>query len=142
MDAGVVRLMAVSERAKQLFGEDGADAVADLIEHDPHSNYQQLLFPELEEERVPKVRTRGRRLSASRTRQAGTGALCRGELASILEPVPENATAGDCGPVYLSAVPGTAQARRRTLPLQTGPRSGLRRERALPGVALCWRPAV
>jgi hypothetical protein len=61
---GVVRLMAVSERAKQLFGEDGADAVADLIEHDPHSNYQQLLFPELEEERVPKVRGRGRRRKA------------------------------------------------------------------------------
>jgi len=61
---GVVRLMAVSERAKQLFGEDGADAVADLIEHDSHSNYQQLLFPELEEDRVPKVRGRGRRRKA------------------------------------------------------------------------------
>jgi adenine-specific DNA methylase len=61
---GVVRLMAVSERAKQLFGEDGADAVADWIEHDPHSNYQQLLFPELEEKRVPKVRGRGRRRKA------------------------------------------------------------------------------
>jgi len=32
------------------------------------------------------------------------------DLASILEPAPESATAGDCGPVYLSAVPGTAQA--------------------------------
>jgi len=61
---GVVRLMAVSERAKQLFGEDGADAVADLIEHDSRSDYQQLLFPELEEERVPKVRGRGRRRKA------------------------------------------------------------------------------
>jgi len=61
---GVVRLMAVSERAKQLFGEDGADAVADLIEHDARSDYQQLLFPELEEERVPKVRGRGRRRKA------------------------------------------------------------------------------
>jgi hypothetical protein len=60
----VVRLMAVSERAKQLFGEDGADAVADLIEHDARSDYQQLLFPELEEERVPKVRGRGRRWKA------------------------------------------------------------------------------
>jgi len=61
---GVVRLMAVSERAKQLFGKDGADAVADLIEHDPHSDYQQLLFPELEENRIPKVRGRGRRRKA------------------------------------------------------------------------------
>jgi len=29
-----------------------------------------------------------------------TQARFAGELASILEPVPENATAGDCGPVY------------------------------------------
>ena len=32
------------------------------------------------------------------------------DLASILEPVPESATAGDWAPVYLSAVPSTAQA--------------------------------
>jgi len=61
---GVVRLMAVSERAKQLFGEDGADAVADWIEHDPQKNLQQVLFPELEEERAPKIRGRGRRRKA------------------------------------------------------------------------------
>ena len=61
---GVVRLMAVSERAKQLFGEAGADAVADLLENDSRNNYQQLLFPELEKERVPKVRGRGRRRKA------------------------------------------------------------------------------
>ena len=46
---GVVRLMAVSERARQLFGEDGADAVADWIVHDPRKNLQQMLFPELED---------------------------------------------------------------------------------------------
>lgn len=61
---GVVRLMAVSERGKQLFGDDGADAVAELIEHDPRRDYQQLLFPEFEEERVPKVHGRGRRRKA------------------------------------------------------------------------------
>jgi adenine-specific DNA methylase len=58
---GVVRLMAVSERAKQLFGDDGADAAADLIEHDIRGNYQQLLFPEFEKEQAPKIRGRGRR---------------------------------------------------------------------------------
>ena len=57
---GVVRLMAVSERAKQLFGDDGADAVADLIERDPVKNLQQVLFPEFEEEQAPKIRGRGR----------------------------------------------------------------------------------
>ncbi len=45
---GVVRLMSVSERARQLFGEDGADAAADWIERDPQKSLQQVLFPELE----------------------------------------------------------------------------------------------
>jgi len=58
---GVVRLMAVSERAKQLFGEDGAAAVADWITDDPDRALQQVLFPEMEEDRAPKIRARGRR---------------------------------------------------------------------------------
>lgn len=58
---GVVRLMAVSERAKQLFGEDGADAVADWITDDPTRPLQQVLFPEMEEDRAPKIRGRSRR---------------------------------------------------------------------------------
>ena len=55
---GVVWLMAVSERAKQLFGEDGADAVANWITDDPDRPLQQMLFPELEEARAPKIRGR------------------------------------------------------------------------------------
>ena len=43
---GVVRLLAVSERAKQLFGEDGAEAVADWITEDPTRPVQMTLFPE------------------------------------------------------------------------------------------------
>jgi hypothetical protein len=58
---GVVRLMTVSERAKQLFGEDGADAVADWITDDPTRSLQQVLFPEMEEDCAPKIRGRGRR---------------------------------------------------------------------------------
>lgn len=59
---GIVRLMAISERAKQLFGDSGANTVADCIVQDPKKNLQQFLFPEMEEERVPKVRGRvGRR---------------------------------------------------------------------------------
>ena len=53
--------MAVSERAKQLFGEDGADAVADWITDDPDRPLQQMLFHELEEARAPKIRGRSRR---------------------------------------------------------------------------------
>ena len=56
---GVVRLVAVSERAKQLFGKDGAEVVADWIMEDPQKNLQQVLFPELEED--SPQRRRGRR---------------------------------------------------------------------------------
>ena len=58
---GVVRLLAVSERAKPLFGEDGAEAVADWIERDPEKSLQQVLFPDMERAHPPKARNRGRR---------------------------------------------------------------------------------
>jgi len=61
---GVVRLITVSERAKQLFGEDGADAVADWIVEDPQKNLQMVLFPEMEKDRASKIRGRGRRRQA------------------------------------------------------------------------------
>jgi len=60
-EKGVVRLLTVSERAKQLFGDDGAKAAADWIETDASRDLQQMLFPEMQEERVPKIRGRGRR---------------------------------------------------------------------------------
>lgn len=63
-EKGVVRLLAVSERAKQLFGNDGADTVATLLERDPEKNLQQLLFPELDQQQVPKIRGRGRERKA------------------------------------------------------------------------------
>jgi putative DNA methylase len=46
---GVVRLLAVSERAQQLFGKDGAAAVADRIAEEGN-NLQQVLFPGLEKQ--------------------------------------------------------------------------------------------
>ena len=56
---GVVRLMEVAERGKQLFGDDGAATVAEWMEHDPSANVQQVLFPEAES--APrKKRARGR----------------------------------------------------------------------------------
>ena len=50
--------MAVSERAKQLFGEEGADAVADWIMEDPQKNLQMVLFQELEEDAPRRRRDR------------------------------------------------------------------------------------
>ena len=43
---GVVRLLPVTERAEQLFGESGADAVADAMESGSNVNPQMNLFPE------------------------------------------------------------------------------------------------
>jgi len=54
---GVVRLLPVMERARQLFGEDGAQAAADRIENEPASA-QLSFFPELQAESKPR---RGRR---------------------------------------------------------------------------------
>jgi putative DNA methylase len=62
MKKGVVRLLPVAERAKQLFGEDGASAVASRLEQTAAlgtNPLQGMLFPEMEA--TPKVRgARGR----------------------------------------------------------------------------------
>jgi len=59
---GIVRLLPIAERAKQLFGEDGASAVATRLEQTTAlgtNPLQGLLFPEMEA--APKVRgARGR----------------------------------------------------------------------------------
>ena len=52
---GVVRLLPVAERAKDLFGEYGASTAADWIESDPGGYVQQSLFPDLDGS--PKART-------------------------------------------------------------------------------------
>lgn len=56
---GVVRLMAVTERGQQLFGQDGARAVAANMERSGGHDAQLALFPD--EETSPRVRGRGRR---------------------------------------------------------------------------------
>lgn len=56
---GIVRLLPIAERAEQLFGEEGAQAVAARLEHETRlgpSSFQGLLFPELEV--APEIRTR------------------------------------------------------------------------------------
>ncbi len=57
---GAVRLMNVTERGKQLFGDDGADTAAEWMERDPRVNVQQVLFPEAETApRKKRTRSRG-----------------------------------------------------------------------------------
>jgi hypothetical protein len=58
---GVVRLLPIAERAKQLFGEDGAQAVAARLEQEAAvgtNPLQGMLFPD--PDGAPKVRGRGR----------------------------------------------------------------------------------
>ncbi|MCK8600137.1 NADAR domain-containing protein [Desulfoferrobacter suflitae] len=57
---GVVRLMAVSERAKQLFGEDGPAVKPDWIHEQPSGPIQLRLFPARSDSMPPKIRSRGR----------------------------------------------------------------------------------
>ena len=58
---GVVRLLPVAERSKELLGEAGADAAADWIEADPVVGLQQSLFPEWDAAPKRSVRARGRK---------------------------------------------------------------------------------
>ena len=60
-EKGVVRLLPVKERARQLFGEEGPESVAEWVESAPQTDIQLVLFPELQRERSPKIRGRGRR---------------------------------------------------------------------------------
>jgi putative DNA methylase len=57
---GVVRLLPIAERAKRLFGKDGAQAVAARLEQEPTTTIplQGMLFPDLVA--APKVRGPGR----------------------------------------------------------------------------------
>ena len=63
---GVVRLLSIAERAKQLFGEDGAQAVAERLEQEATTTnpLQGMLFPELEA--IPEARGRGARSRGGR----------------------------------------------------------------------------
>ncbi len=60
---GVVRLLPVTERADELFGDEGAATVAAVIERDPIGSLQQVLFPEAA---APPSSRRGRQKAGSR----------------------------------------------------------------------------
>jgi len=62
-DKGLVRLLPVAERAGQLFGDEGAQAVAEALEEAPERALQMSLFPDIEEEAA--VRVRGRRVTGA-----------------------------------------------------------------------------
>jgi len=60
---GVVRLLPIAERARQLFGEDGAQAVAARLEQEVAvgaNPLQGMLFPDMQPSAAPAIRGRGR----------------------------------------------------------------------------------
>ena len=87
IDKGVVRLLPVSERAEQLFGKDGATAVASRIEagarRDPQMRFDFVLNPE---DDAPRVRARGRK-PAEATARVGDEDLAARREATTLDRV-------------------------------------------------------
>ena len=59
-EKGIVRLLSVTERAKQLFGEDGAEFVAEELERNPEKVSQLTLFPDSREAAAPEIRVKGK----------------------------------------------------------------------------------
>lgn len=67
IEKGVVRLLPISERAGQLFGKEGASAVADRIEREPTRQMQLMLFSDLVSAPEVKGRSRQRKRVATQT---------------------------------------------------------------------------
>jgi hypothetical protein len=55
-EKGIVRLLPVGERGPQLFGQDGADLVAERLEREPAGALQLGLFPDRAEGAAPEVK--------------------------------------------------------------------------------------
>jgi putative DNA methylase len=64
---GVVRLLSVNERAKQLFGREGAEAVAHRLEEAPPEQIQLQLFPDEQQAAAPKIKGRAKRRAKTGT---------------------------------------------------------------------------
>ena len=87
-EKGVVRLLPIAERAKALFGTDGAGSVADWIEVGTSADAQQTLFPDLDagSGTAPGRPSRGDRLGADAALQSPDAtALDRVHAAMLLQ---------------------------------------------------------
>ena len=65
---GVIQLRPVTDRGRELFGESGAEALADEIESAANASSQMSLFPD----EAPTVRGRSRRAAATVTQETDT----------------------------------------------------------------------
>jgi adenine-specific DNA methylase len=89
-EKGVVRLVPLLERARQLFGNDGAEGVADRLEKTSTAPIQKMLFPEMAESPAPAVRGRKRQAGGnvsdeSLRPQRGATTLDRVHAAMLLQ---------------------------------------------------------
>jgi len=86
-EKGVVRLLPVSERARQLFGSAGVAGLADRIERMPAAAGQLELFPELHDPEEVGPRARRRRFAATAAHSVVTQAttLDRVHTAMLLQ---------------------------------------------------------
>ncbi len=84
---GVVRLLPVRERAKQLFGDQGTKVAADEIEKTQAEVSQLRLFPTSEDTRAPEIKGRGRRRSGQKGVQISDEALRSRMEATTLDRV-------------------------------------------------------
>jgi len=84
---GIVRLLPVSERARQLFGDEGAGGLADRIERAPTSARQLDLFPAAREaaEQQPRGRRRRFATAAAQSSVAQATTLDRVHAAMLLQ---------------------------------------------------------
>jgi putative DNA methylase len=61
-EKGVVHLLSVTERSKQLFGEESGQAFAEQLEKAPAGHVQISLFPRSVKSSAPQIRGRGRKM--------------------------------------------------------------------------------
>lgn len=64
-EKGIVRLLPVTERARQLFGEEGSAGLAGRLERAPRSAAQLELFPAVVDTTPPKIKSRGKPVSVA-----------------------------------------------------------------------------
>ena len=60
LEKGLVRLLSVAERGRELFGEAGAGGAAEAIETDPNAGVQPALFPEMDSRPRPGTGRKGK----------------------------------------------------------------------------------
>lgn len=86
-EKGIVRLLPVAERAEQLFGEDGASAVATRLEQQARRNPQMTLEFALPEPESPAIKGRGRKGKGKSLREVSDEALTARREATTLDRV-------------------------------------------------------